>query len=133
MSDCRNDCRDPVAFPRRVANRPGLDRIGYRIGTYADIRAALLHWLDADPALKRFTHRASDDPAIALLDGAALIGDILTFYQELYANEKYLRTAAWRDSMADLVRLVGYRLAPGVGGRGAIAVEVRGAAPVTIP
>jgi hypothetical protein len=133
MSDCRNDCRDPVAFPRQVVNRPGLDRIGYRIGTYADIREALLHWLDSDPALRRFTHRASDDPAIALLEGAAIIGDILTFYQELYANEKYLRTATWRDSVSDLVRLLGYRLAPGAGGRGSFAFEVRGDQPVTIP
>jgi hypothetical protein len=133
VSDCRNNCRDPVAFPRPIANRAGLDRIGYRIGTYADIREALLHWLDTDPALKRFTHRASDDPAIALLEGAAIVGDILTFYQELYANEKYLRTATWRDSVADLVRLLGYRLTPGAGGRGSFAFEVRGDRAVTIP
>lgn len=133
MSDCRNDCRAPIAFPRRIGNRPSLARIGYRIGTYADIREALLHWLDVDPALKRFTHRASDDPAIALLEGAAIIGDILTFYQELYANEKYLRTASWRDSVSDLVRLLGYRLAPGVGGRGSFAFEVRGDTAVTVP
>jgi hypothetical protein len=122
-----------VAFPRQIVNRPSLNRIGYRIGTYADVREALIHWLDTDPALKRFTHRASDDPAIALLEGAAIIGDILTFYQELYANEKYLRTATWRDSVSDLVRLLGYRLAPGVGGRGSFAFEIRGDKPVTIP
>lgn len=133
MTDCRNDCRDPIAFPAQIANRPGLDHIGYRIGTYADIREALLHWLDVDPALSRFTHRTSDDPAIGLLEGAAIIGDILTFYQELYANERYLRTATWRDSVSDLVRLLGYRFSPGVGGRGSFAFEVRGDKAVTIP
>lgn len=133
MSDCRNDCRDPVAFPRPVRNRPSLDRIAYRIGTYADIRAALLHWRDAEPGLAAWTHSESDDPGVALLEGAAIIGDILTFYQDTYANEKFLRTAAWRDSVADIVRLVGYRLAPGVGGRGAFAFQVRGDKPVAVP
>ena len=33
-------------------------------------------------------------PASRLLEGAAILGDILTFYQEHYANEAYLRTAA---------------------------------------
>jgi len=133
VSDCINDCRDPIAFPRQIVNRPSLNRIGYRIGTYADIREALLHWLDTEPALKQFTHRGADDPAIALLEGASIIGDILTFYQELYANEKLLRTATWRESVSDLVRLLGYRLSPGIGGRGSFAFEVRGDLPVTIP
>jgi hypothetical protein len=133
VSDCRNDCRNPVAFPRPVRNRPSLDRIVYRIGTYADIRAALLHWRDSDPALAGWTHSESDDPGVALLEGAAIIGDILTFYQDTYANEKFLRTATWRDSVADIVRLVGYRLAAGVGGRGAFAFQVRGDRPVAVP
>ncbi len=133
MSDCGNDCRDPVAFPRRIVNRPSLDRIGYRIGTYAEIREALLHWIDTEPALRRWTHRKSDDPGIALLEGAAIVGEILTFYQEVYANEKYIRTASWRESMADIVRLLGYRLSPGVGGRATFAFEIRGDKPITIP
>ena len=54
-----------------------------------------------------------------------MLGDILTFYQELYANEAYLRTAHWRTSIAELVRLLGYRLAPGLGGSGTFAFEVR--------
>ena len=133
MSDCRNDCRDELVFPRRIFNRPGLDRIRYRIGTYSEIRDALLHWIDTNPGLQNYTHRQSDDAGIALLEGAAVLGDILTFYQELYANEKFLRTAEWRDSMADVVRLIGYRLSPGIGGRGTFAFEVRGDRPVTIP
>ena len=133
MSDCRNDCRDPLAFPRRILNRPALGRIGYRIGTYAEIREALLHWIDTSPGLQNYAHRKSDEPGIALLEGAAILGDILTFYQEAYANESFLRTASWRDSVADLVRLIGYRLSPGIGGRGTFAFEVRGDKAITIP
>jgi len=130
---CRNDCRQPLRFPKRLYNRPGLGRVDYCIGTYAEIRAALLRYLDADPVLQGWTHRQADDPGIALLEGAAILGDILTFYQSLYANEAFLGTAQWRESIADLVRLLGYRLSPGLGGRATFAVGIKGDAPVAIP
>lgn len=131
--DCRNDCAAPLAFPRKIQNRPGLTHIRYRVGNYADIREALLRNLDKDETLAAWTHRGADDPGVALLEGAAILGDILTFYQELYANEAYLRTARWRESIADLVRLVGYRLSPGLGGRAVFAFEVKGAKAITVP
>jgi len=132
-SDCRNDCLEPLIFPKRPSNRPGLSRVSYRIGTYSDIREFLLRNLNKDVTLAPWTHRGSDDPGLALLEGASILGDILTFYQELYANEAYLRTAQSRESIADLVRLLGYRLSPGLGGRGAFAFEISGDASVVIP
>ena len=122
-----------AGFPARPDNRPSLPRIGYRIGTYSDIRADLIRRLNATPELAHWTHREPDDPGIALLEVAAVLGDILTFYQELYANEAYLRTARWRTSVAELVRIVGYRLAPGLGGSGTFAFELRPGAAVTVP
>jgi len=130
---CHNDCVVPSTFPARISNRAGLSHIVYRIGTYADIRSSLMHDLDTTPSLFGWSHRRPDDPGIALLESAAILGDVLTFYQELYANEAYLRTARWRESIADLVRLLGYRLAPGLGGRGTFALEVRGTHPVAVP
>ncbi len=123
---------DPFVFPRRAHNRPGLQRIAYRIGRYADFIEAMKRVIDAAPELSAWTHRDADDPGIALLEGAATLGDILTFYQEHYANEAYLRTAAWRESVAELVRLTGYRLAPGIGGRATLAFEVRGTQSVAL-
>ena len=118
MPDCRNDCSAPLAFPKTVDNRPGLHRIAYRIGTYSDFRAALFRKLDQDPVLAPWSYRSADDPGIALLEAGSILGDILTFYQEVYANELYLLTATLPVSIAELVRQVGYRLSPGVGGRG---------------
>lgn len=123
---------DPFVFPRRADNRPGLPRIAYRIGRYADFVEAMTRRIDAAPQLAAWTHREADDPGIALIEGAAILGDILTFYQEHYANEAFLRTAAWRESVAELVRLTGYRLAPGIGGRATLAFEGRGDKVVTI-
>jgi hypothetical protein len=131
--DCRSDCVEPFEFPKVIRNRPGLPRIDYRIGTYSDFYEAILRSLNSDDTLRSWTHREPDDPGIALLEGTSILGDILTFYQELYANETYLRTARWRESVADLVRLLGYRLSPGVGGRATFAFEVRGDEPVVIP
>lgn len=131
--DCRNDCVEPLLFPKKPNNRPGLSHIGYRIGTYSDFREALLRNLNKDSILAAWTHREPDDPGIALLEGASILGDILTFYQELYTNEAYLRTAQWRESIADLIRLLGYRLSPGVGGRATFAFEVKGEKSVVIP
>ena len=131
--DCRNDCLEPLRFPVDIFNRPALPHIKYRIGSYAEIREALLRNLDKTPSLSHWTHRGADDPGIALLEGAAILGDILTFYQELYANEAFLRTAEWRESISDLVRLLGYRLSPGLGGNATFAFEIKGEQPVTVP
>ena len=124
---------DPFLFPQRAYNRPGLPRIAYRIGRYADFLEAMARGIDRAPELGAWTHREPDDPGIAILEGAAILGDILTFYQEHYANEAFLRTAAWRESVAELVRLTGYRLAPGMGGRATLAFEARGNTPLVIP
>src|SRR5262245_15620358 len=129
---CNPLITDPFVFPRRADNRAGLPRIAYRIGRYADFVEAMTRGIDAAPELSAWTHRDPDDPGIALMEGAAILGDILSFYQEHYANEAFLRTAAWRESVAELVRLTGYRLAPGIGGRATLAFEARGASPVVI-
>jgi hypothetical protein len=130
--DCKPLISDPFQFPRKAKNRAGLPRIAYRIGRYDDFVEAMIRRIDAAPELTAWTHRDPDDPGIALLEGAAILSDILSFYQEHYANEAYLRTAAWRESVAELVRLTGYRLAPGLGGRATLAFEARGKSPVVI-
>lgn len=130
---CGNDCTELPDFPRRITNRPGLDTIDYRIGDYTAMRAHMLAAIDAAPALTAWTHRRADDPGIALIEASAIVGDILSLYQQTYANEAFLRTAAWRDTVAELVRVIGYRLAPGLGGRARFSIAVKGLLPVTLP
>lgn len=132
-SDCDPMIADSFAFPRKPANRPALRRFGYRIGEYPELREAMIRHIDGQIALEAWTHRGADDPGIALLEGAAVLGDILSFYQERYANEAFLRSATWRESIAALVRLTGYRLAPAIGGTARVAIEVKPGAPVSVP
>lgn len=131
--ECEKRCLEAPLFPREIANGPGLSRLVRRIGGYADVRAYLLRRLDEEPLLASWTHREPDDPGIAVLEGAATVADILTFYQDRYANEVYLRTATERESVRDLVRLLGYRLRPGLGGRATFALECRGKTAISIP
>ena len=120
--------------PQAVANRPGLDALHYRVGTHAafletmkarlsslylDIPSLELdeegkQTVDHLTPLQKLTTRSSNDPSIALLDAWATVADVLTFYQERFANEGYLRTATERRSVLELARLVGYRMRPGV-------------------
>ena len=80
MADCEHDCKSPAIFPLPVFNRPALPEIDYRIGSYSRMREHMLNQLNQNLILQNWTHRGADDPAIALLEGNALVGDILAFY-----------------------------------------------------
>src|SRR5260370_36432626 len=121
--------------PIAIINRPGLDKLVYRVGTHASFLETMLADLSNlgiqrkdlgiplsefdDPnvliyPLQGLARGTTDDPAIAFLDAWATVADVLTFYQERIANEGYLHTATERRSILELARLVGYRLRPGV-------------------
>jgi hypothetical protein len=116
---CEAEPPQPIRY-----NRPGQPALAYRLGTQVSfLRAMLAHLAsqtvaDGSPQdvrpLAALTTRASDDPAIALLDAWATVADVLTFYQERIANEGYLRTATERRSVLELARAIGYELNPGV-------------------
>ena len=83
--DCRNDCLEPLRFPADIFNRPALPHIDYRIGSYADIREALLRNLAylqtdlADDVLRRHlveNARATRREIAATLDAAVAAGEL---------------------------------------------------------
>lgn len=102
--------------PLPTANRPGLSKLVYRIGTHASFLETMMARLSSSdyPELSGLTTRDAADPSIALLDAWATVADVLTFYQERIGNEGYLRCATERRSILELARLVGYKLRPGV-------------------
>lgn len=116
-------CESSPAAPT-LYNPPGQPALHYRIGAHSSFFQRMIAQLaqqevpDGEHAgarpLARLTARAADDPAIALIDAWATVGDVLTFYQERIANEGYLRTATERRSVLELARAIGYELAPGV-------------------
>jgi predicted phage baseplate assembly protein len=143
-----------VLTPAKIWNRPGLSAIHYRVathGAFVETMEARLSNLFLDIVsdqydeqnrpltsriypLKDLRTRDRSDPAIALLDAWATVGDVLTFYQERIANEGYLRTATERRSILELARLVGYKLRPGVSASVYLAYTLDDkSAPVEIP
>jgi hypothetical protein len=126
-----------------MANAPGLDAVAYRAGTWRTFRDAVEARLSSGelPALRGLRARDEDDFTIALIDGFAVMADVLTFYQERIANEAFLRTATERRSVLELARLLGYAPAPGVAAEAWLAFTLQDAPgdpsqaplPVTIP
>jgi predicted phage baseplate assembly protein len=133
---CECGCNGAEALSLAAgANRPGLSRIDTRIGGHGAFFAAATRALSsADaPALRTLGTRETDDPAIALLDGWAMIADVLTFYRDRFSNETYLRTAREERSLRELAAQVGYAPRPGVSASVALAYLLDpGAQPVTI-
>ena len=97
MIEQANDCGCCAGADRLPGERfsaPGLPAIDYRLGKHCDFKASLLARLSSSdyPALSTLRTRADDDFSIAYCDAAALMLDVLSFYQERIANEAYLRT-----------------------------------------
>jgi hypothetical protein len=134
VSDALDTC-GCVSRPDRapvVYNRPGLPALDYRIGTHGELLRRMLRRIaewhppedDAKRPLGGLTTRMPDDPAIALLDAWAVVGDVLTFYQERIANEGFLGTATERRSVLELARAIGYELNPGLAAETHLVWEV---------
>lgn len=139
-------CRPPSpGTPEPIHNRPGLDEVAYRVGTFASFRRAAITLVPrmgdelaaelglAAPPLGRWTSEQPDDYGVALIELWATVADVLTFYQERYANRAWLRTAPERDAVRMLARLVGYRLRPGAAATTHLAYRIDPGARVTIP
>ena len=130
-------CSGPaILTPLATASRPGLTALTYRAGTWATFLRTMQARLSSPdfPELAALKTRDPADPSIALLDAWAVLGDVLTFYQERIANEGYLRTDTERRSVLELAGLLGYQLRPGVSASTYLAFTIdEKAAPLTIP
>ncbi len=113
-------CDERHAAPLPHDNPPGQPALRYRLGTYRSFLQRMMDRLSQQPdatgrrPLTTLTTRDATDPSLALLDAAATLADVLTFYQERIANEGFLRTATERQSVLFLARAIGYELKPGV-------------------
>lgn len=126
LSDCGCCEGIKVTTPRTLQNRPGLSELAYRIGTHSDFKASMLSRLSMSRFLKLSGLRTRDDDdfSIALLDAFATVADVVTFYLERYLNESYLRSCTERLSVIEMVRLLGYKLRPGVAANAYLAFEL---------
>ncbi len=125
--DCGCCTGTSVQTPVLRDNLPGLSAIAYRAGTWASFKESMLARLSSSdyPALAALRTREDDDFSIALIDSAAMMLDVLTFYQERLVNESFLGTANQLRSLSELSRLIGYRPSPGVSASAYVAFTLR--------
>jgi hypothetical protein len=86
--------------------------IDYTNKDFQALRRAMLEL--ARFRLPEWTDQSPSDLGAVLVDLFAYMGDIVLYYQDRIANESFLGTAVERRSVLNLLRLVGYELAPPV-------------------
>ena len=132
--DC---CTGPrVLTPLLIYNAPGQPALHRRAGDWDTFRRTMQARLSEAqhfPGLQNLATRETDDPSIAFLDAAAVVCDVLTFYNERFANEAYLRTASERRSLVELGKLIGYTPRPGVSASAWLAFTLDTGYNITIP
>ena len=99
--------------PMNVKNLPGLDTLGYRVGTHGVFKTSMYYDLVSKNAFRQISNR-DDDLSISLIDCWAMVSDVLTFYQERIANEGFLRTSKERFSVLELSKFIGHKLRHGL-------------------
>jgi hypothetical protein len=90
------------------------DYVGFRQGMLNRIPELLPNWTD----------RSEADFGVVLIELFAYVADILSYYQDRVANESFLVTATERRSVAELLRLIGYQIDPGLSASALIHFEV---------
>jgi len=127
---CR--CDKPQLFPPlRIA--PGLLALPRAIGGFADFREAMLAALPSHPALAGWRARGDGDLGLMLLEMGAYVFDVVAFYDEVFADEAYVRTAVQRSSLRKLVALLGYVPQPAISASVPLAVLAGGRNAILLP
>ncbi|WP_028022115.1 baseplate J/gp47 family protein [Enterovibrio calviensis] len=104
-----------VLTPQAPNNATGLGRISFRSGMHEDFYQSMTARLSSSQygALGILTTRGHDDFTMALLDAWAASCDVLTFYNEMWLNEAYVRTAQIPQSLHEMATLIDYVPHPG--------------------
>ena len=89
---------------RPVVDYVTKDYEGFRQGMLNQIPLLLPNWTD----------RSESDFGVVLVELFAYVADILSYYQDRVANEAYLPSATQRRSVVELLRLIDYRIDPGL-------------------
>src|SRR5260370_1168710 len=124
---------DVFVHPATIINQPGLASVKYRAGDFLTFRRALLQSLPGEESLTLWRAMPHGDLALQILEWWAYVADVLTFYNERSINENLLGTAALDADVRALVKLLGYRPRPGIGGSAIVAALLSGPRAITVP
>ncbi|ULQ53242.1 hypothetical protein [Flavihumibacter fluvii] len=138
---------DSFVHPEPLSIAEGLDYLPRQIAGFPEFRRAMLHgirtvvlkvldennlMLEVRP-LEYWRARKKEDLGMMLLDMWAYICDSLSFYDQVIAQETYLRTGLQRPSTRKLVALLGYLPRPAVGSTAFLAAMAEGRIKINLP
>jgi hypothetical protein len=130
MEGCPCDLRD---FPGAMRIMAGLSSIPRQTGNFSEFRQAMLAGIRSKDPLLSWHAREGNDLGLMLIEMWAYICDSISFYDQVIANECYLRTAVQRDSVKKIASLLGYLPRPAVASVAYLAAIAEGNLPITIP
>lgn len=120
-------CRTPVAIAAGLAVLPRAPSL------FPDWRERLLAAVGRESALDGWRARESGDLGLMLVEMGAYVLDVCSFYDQLVANQSYLRTASLAGTQRRHVELLGYLPRPAVGSQAWLAAEADGTRVVALP
>jgi hypothetical protein len=126
---------DLAGPPKELVIAPGLALLPRQIDMFGGFRRQLLAASDLPEfaALAAWKGDGDSDLGKMLLEMAAYVFDVLAFYDQVYADESYVRTAQLPTSLRRLMDLIGYRAKPAVAARVELAVQADGRQKAPIP
>ena len=138
---------DQFVHPLPLHIDTGLNKLPRQIATFPEFRRAMLRAVKTEQVeiidsnnilvkispLAEWRARDKDDFGIMLLEMWAYICDSLSFYDEVIANETYIRTSFLRPNLRRLVDLLGYLPRPTVGSLVELAVMAEGRLQIKLP
>ncbi len=130
MSQCFCETQE---HPAALSIPAGLDWLPRQIAGFPEFRHAMLSSIPSHSALASWRGRDENDLGILVLEMWAYVADVLAFYDEVIANELYLRTAQNRSSLRKLVNLLGYIPKPAVAATVELACLADGRQPISLP
>jgi hypothetical protein len=118
--ECPNDfdCQSKMVCPPEKIPEPQID---YLAKDYASFRRLLLDRLST--VMPDWQERKVPDIGVALVEILSYVGDHLSYYQDVVANEAYLGTARKRISVRRHARLIDYPMHEGCNSRVWIYME----------
>jgi hypothetical protein len=120
-------CRGPLAIAA------GLNHLPRALASFPAWRSEILAAVGRETALADWRARESGDLGLMLLEMAAYVLDVASFYDQLVANESYLATASLSGTQRRLVSLLGYLPRPAIGSSVWLAAEVDGPRLIQVP
>jgi len=124
---------DQTVFPPTVAIYAGLTRLPRQMATFVEFRQSMLEAIRGKAPLSNWRARSGGDFGLMIFEMASYVWDCIAFYDEVIADESYLRTAQLRPSVRRLVDLLGYLPRPGVAAQVDLALFADGRQPVLVP